>query len=56
MIGHRGKRLCALLLALGLVPLGTAAVRTAPMEETAPGGDHRAFRAMLVEARQDWAR
>ena len=49
MIGHRGKRLCALLLALGLVPLGTAAVRTAPMEETVPV-EITAPSAMLVEA------
>ena len=49
MIGHRGKRLCALLLALGLVPLGTAAVRTAPMEETVPV-EITAPSALLVEA------
>ena len=49
MIGHRGKRLCALLLALGLVPLGTAAVRTSPMEETVPV-EITAPSAMLVEA------
>lgn len=49
MIGHRGKRLCALLLALGLVPLGTAAVRTAPMEETVPV-EITAPSAILVEA------
>ena len=49
MIGRRGKRLCALLLALGLVPLGTAAVRTAPMEETVPV-EITAPSAMLVEA------
>ena len=44
-----GMRLCALLLALGLVPLGTAAVRTAPMEETVPV-EITAPSAMLVEA------
>lgn len=49
MIGHRGKRLCALLLALGLVPLGMAAVRTAPMEKTVPV-EITAPSAMLVEA------
>ena len=44
-----GMRLCALLLALGLVPLGTAAVRTAPMEETVPV-EITSPSAMLVEA------
>ena len=46
---RKGARLCALLLALSLVPLGTAAVRTAPLEETVPV-EISAPSALLVEA------